>query len=126
MLNAPNALDLPANFSSLGPSGYSNPEGVVEDLEAQVRLAEASSSAVYQRCLGRTGEQLAFVGTQSVVRDLDALAKAIDGEEAKLNYWGMSVSTLPACVMPDGREFFGASELTLTSLCSTVPSWDST
>lgn len=87
LLNGPGSLDLPANFSSLG-----DPSLVVEDLERQVRLTDASVTALYQRCQEWTGDQLAFVGTRSVVLDLDALAKAIDGEDARIHYWGMSVS----------------------------------
>jgi hypothetical protein len=49
---------------------------------------------MYEGCRERTGESLAFVGTKSVVRDLEAISRAVEGEEGRINFWGMSVSWL--------------------------------
>lgn len=85
-------FDLPVNFSSSASGVHSNPDAVVTHLEAQVRTAEASFAAFYQKCYERTGDVLSYMGTQSLVYDLNFLALALDGPDAKLNYWGFSVS----------------------------------
>ncbi len=93
---APTGLDIPVNFSSIPEMSNDGPDphGVADHLERQVRLAEASFAAVYARCAAATGDAVGYVGTEAVVRDLDLISKLIDGEGAKINYWGLSYGTV--------------------------------
>ncbi len=47
-----------------------------------------------QRCLQINGDNLAFVGTAAVVRDIAAMADAYDGQGSLINYWGFSYGTV--------------------------------
>jgi pimeloyl-ACP methyl ester carboxylesterase len=49
---------------------------------------------VGQRCLQINGDNLAFVGTAAVVRDIAAMADAYDGQGSLINYWGFSYGTV--------------------------------
>lgn len=62
----------------------------MNDLEGQIRVAEATLTVLYQNCVERTGEAAAFMGTQSVVKDIDYLAQVLDGPDVPINYWGFS------------------------------------
>lgn len=93
---APVHLDLPVNFSSTltGSKNAPTPHEVVDDLERQVKLAEAGFAAVYDKCAAASGDAISYVGTEAVVRDLDLISRLIDGEDAKINYWGLSYGTV--------------------------------
>ncbi|ORY90800.1 TAP-like protein-domain-containing protein [Leucosporidium creatinivorum] len=95
-LTTPTSLSTPSNFSSPTAEGLSDPHAIFQDLENQIRLSETSLKALYQRCWERTGETLAFVGTKSVVRDLEAISRAVEGGEGRINFWGMSYGTIIA------------------------------
>ncbi|KAJ7441631.1 hypothetical protein B0H11DRAFT_2095796 [Mycena galericulata] len=48
------------------------------------------------------GDELRYMGTATVVRDMDFIAKIFDGEDAKINYWGGSLPERAGFVMIDG------------------------
>ncbi|KAL8291873.1 hypothetical protein RQP46_002131 [Phenoliferia psychrophenolica] len=89
-------LNIPVNFTSIssetGVPG--NPDVVISDLEAQVRVAEAAFTALYANCGERSGEAAAFVGTESVVKDIDFLSRTLDGPDSRINFWGFSYGTI--------------------------------
>ncbi|KAL8291844.1 hypothetical protein RQP46_002102 [Phenoliferia psychrophenolica] len=90
------ALNIPVNFTSISSATGvpSNPAIVISDLEAQVRAAEATFAALYVNCGERSGEAAAFVGTQSVVKDIDFLSRTLDGPDSRINFWGFSYGTI--------------------------------
>lgn len=96
MRTALDTFDLPVNFSATAPSSGlpSDPQAVTDHFYAQVRVAEAGIGALYDKCHARSGDALAFVGTEHVVRDIDHMSKLIDGPEARINYWGFSYGTV--------------------------------
>lgn len=63
-------------------------------LETQIRVVEAGFEAIFAKCEERSGDLLDFVGTEAVVRDIDHLARVIDGPMAKINFWGFSYGTV--------------------------------
>ncbi|KDQ62976.1 hypothetical protein JAAARDRAFT_28963 [Jaapia argillacea MUCL 33604] len=77
-------LDLPANITS----------DVKKDLGIQITRAMAATSALAAKCLQRVGESMAFFGTEAVVRDIDAMSRLIEGEAARVNFWGFSYGTI--------------------------------
>lgn len=93
-ITAPVGLDLPVNFTAHAPGWSPNLQAVIDHLGAQVRLQEASIGALYEKCGARSGDSLAFVGTEYVVRDIDHMSKMIDGPEARINFWGLSYGTI--------------------------------
>ncbi|KAG8707413.1 hypothetical protein FRC09_001837 [Ceratobasidium sp. 395] len=54
----------------------------------QVRKADAENAVIVELCLNRSGEALRYVGTDSVVRDLELLSRVIEGPEKPVNFWG--------------------------------------
>ncbi|TFK45306.1 hypothetical protein OE88DRAFT_1689184 [Heliocybe sulcata] len=77
-------LNLPVNVT----------ESVIVDLEAQVARAAAAVGALSNRCAQRTGDYMAYFGTEFVARDIDELSKIIEGEKERVNYWGFSYGTI--------------------------------
>lgn len=45
--------------------------------------------AIASKCLENNGDNLKYVGTVAVVRDMLSLADAIDGHGKPINYWGL-------------------------------------
>ncbi|KAJ7032625.1 hypothetical protein C8F04DRAFT_958675 [Mycena alexandri] len=45
-------------------------------------------------CAKNMGNELRYMGTATVVRDLDIMAKIFDGEDGKINYWGTSYGSV--------------------------------
>lgn len=67
------------------------------DLEAwvaQVRLVDAKAAVVAELCDERSQDTLNFVGTATVVRDMDRLFRALEGDDEPINYWGFSYGTV--------------------------------
>ncbi|KAG8693513.1 hypothetical protein FRC09_010457, partial [Ceratobasidium sp. 395] len=57
----------------------------------QVRKTDAENAVTAELCLNRSGEALRYVGTDSVVRDLELLSRVIEGPEKPVNFWGFSI-----------------------------------
>ncbi|KAJ7187332.1 hypothetical protein C8R46DRAFT_1059501 [Mycena filopes] len=45
-------------------------------------------------CARNMGEELRYMGTATVVRDMDFMTRVFDGEDAKINYWGASYGSI--------------------------------
>lgn len=54
----------------------------------QALKSDAENAVRVELCMNRTGEILRYVGTTSVVRDLERLSHVIEGPEKPVNYWG--------------------------------------
>jgi hypothetical protein len=74
-------------FSLELPSGsnLSAFPSVQEDLERQVTLRRTQIESVAQKCRERTGEAIAYMGTEFVIRDMDYLSRLIEGENKPIN-----------------------------------------
>jgi len=60
----------------------------------QLKLEDARNEALVKLCVERAGaENLKFVGTSTVVRDLELLARTLEGDKP-VNYWGFSYGTV--------------------------------
>ncbi|EPQ50268.1 hypothetical protein GLOTRDRAFT_123620 [Gloeophyllum trabeum ATCC 11539] len=77
-------LNLPVNVT----------ESVRADLEGQVAEAAAAMEALSKHCAERVGDAMAYMGTEFVVRDIDAMSRIIEGEDKRVNYWGFSYGTI--------------------------------
>jgi pimeloyl-ACP methyl ester carboxylesterase len=97
-------LNLPSNLTLL------DDERVEWDLRRQVVDFKVAVDSLAGKCQRKIGDALRFmgacgflfqmsqnlydVGTEAVVRDIDFLAKQLDGENAPINFWGYSYGTL--------------------------------
>ncbi|KAI9058622.1 alpha/beta-hydrolase [Trametes sanguinea] len=67
----------------------------IQALLSQAPIMQKKYEELGQRCLQHpTGKYLKYVGTAATVRDMVALADALDGPEAPVNYVGTSYGTL--------------------------------
>ncbi|KAH8924614.1 hypothetical protein BT69DRAFT_1240921 [Atractiella rhizophila] len=80
----PSSLDIPSNLSLLRP----------HDLDSQLGIYRASLIGVANKCIEKHGDYLKYVSTADVVRDIDWMARAIGGQDAKVNFWGFSYGTI--------------------------------
>ena len=62
--------------------------------KASLKIADARNEILVRMCENRTGDALKYIGTASVVRDIDRLATELEGEGAATNYWGLSYGTV--------------------------------
>ncbi|KZO93671.1 alpha/beta-hydrolase [Calocera viscosa TUFC12733] len=63
-------------------------------LTYQLKYEDARNEALVKLCVERSGaENLRFVGTSTVVRDLELLATTLEGDKP-INYWGFSYGTV--------------------------------
>ena len=68
-----------------------------EDLSALFSQAESLQEKYEEtgrRCVARNGDMLKYMGTPATVRDMVAMADALDGRESPVNYYGFSYGTL--------------------------------
>ncbi|KAI0820125.1 hypothetical protein BC628DRAFT_1341804 [Trametes gibbosa] len=73
---------------------FTDPEDI-HSLLAQANTMQHKYEELGQRCLRHpTGRFLKYVGTAATVRDMVALADALDGPGAKVNYAGISYGTV--------------------------------
>ena len=64
-------------------------------LRAQAPIMQDKYTALGQRCaVGASGRYLPYVGTAATVRDLVALADALDGPGSEVNFIGLSYGTV--------------------------------
>ncbi|KAH7100472.1 Alpha/Beta hydrolase protein [Auriculariales sp. MPI-PUGE-AT-0066] len=64
-------------------------------LEQQMRELLALSEVQFKLCeTAPNHEEIPFMGTPTVVRDLDYIVKALDGDDALINYWGASYGSI--------------------------------
>ncbi|KAL8276588.1 hypothetical protein RQP46_011011 [Phenoliferia psychrophenolica] len=79
-------MDLPT--SNLSTNAF---EAVLEE---QLARKMSSLAGLWKQCVEMSGDIAAFMGTESVVRDLDHLSKTISGPDVTINYYGVSYGTL--------------------------------
>lgn len=62
--------------------------------KAGFKLADARNEAFARLCEKRSGDTLKYVGTATVVRDLERISSELEGEDTAINFWGMSYGTV--------------------------------
>ncbi|KAJ7579876.1 Alpha/Beta hydrolase protein [Mycena floridula] len=65
-------------------------ENMRHELVLQYRQFLAMVQAQGQLCAKNMGEELRYMGTATVVRDIDFMSKVFDGKDSPLNFWGAS------------------------------------
>lgn len=76
-----------SNAISFEVRNLSDPADLAVYLQ-QVRKSDAENAVTAKLCLNRSGEALRHVGTATVVRDLELLARVIEGPEKPVNFLG--------------------------------------
>lgn len=71
-------FDLPVNASTTD---------IGADLHRQIAAATAAFQSAASQCAELTGDELAYMGTEAVVRDLEYMAKLFD--DGPVNFWGL-------------------------------------
>lgn len=71
-------LNLPANLTQFSDT-------VEQDVLRQVAWFNASIKSLATKCGERTGDALAFLGTEFVARDLETMTTVIEGPHASIN-----------------------------------------
>ena len=66
-------------------SSNSSLEEIRHDIIVQQRELNALMKTVFEVCDRTMGDQLKYMGTTTVVRDIDLMAKALDGEDALMS-----------------------------------------
>ncbi|KAJ7482544.1 hypothetical protein FB451DRAFT_1084919 [Mycena latifolia] len=84
---------LQQGFTVRSSSNLSDP--VLErQLVEQSRQFLALKKSQAEVCGYSMGDELRYMGTATVVRDMDFMAKVFDGEDAKINFWGGSYGSI--------------------------------
>ncbi|KAH8830057.1 hypothetical protein DL96DRAFT_914986 [Flagelloscypha sp. PMI_526] len=63
------------------------------DFERQFLLHSKRAESIARKCRERTGDEIAFMGTEAVVHDIDYISRLLEGS-APINYWGFSYGTV--------------------------------
>ncbi|KAF7309168.1 hypothetical protein MKEN_01119400 [Mycena kentingensis (nom. inval.)] len=82
---------------TLSTSNISDPSvraAVRTELVAQASEFLAVKQAQADVCARSMGDDLKYMGTANVVRDMDFMAQVFDGQGAKINYWGGSYGSI--------------------------------
>ncbi|KIK70241.1 hypothetical protein GYMLUDRAFT_547834 [Collybiopsis luxurians FD-317 M1] len=74
-------------------SNFSSPL-LYDELVEQHQKFLALKQTQAELCRKNMGDDLRYMGTATVVRDIDFMAKAIEGENEKINYWGGSYGSI--------------------------------
>ncbi|KAI0701848.1 TAP-like protein-domain-containing protein [Cytidiella melzeri] len=82
-------LDRSYDLASTMPSAEAR-----KHLVAQHKEAEALYKAQFKICEKTMGETMKYMGTSTVVRDIDFLTKHIAGEDALINFYGFSYGSI--------------------------------
>ncbi|KAJ7722011.1 hypothetical protein B0H16DRAFT_1431558 [Mycena metata] len=83
---------LEQGFTVASSTNLTNP--AIEELVEQSRQFLALKQSQAELCGKNMGDELKYMGTATVVRDLDFMSKIFDGEDAKINYWGASYGSI--------------------------------
>jgi len=75
------------------PSDPFSVEGRFRLLE-QHRELLALQQAEYERCAETMGDELRYMGTSTVVRDIEEMSRIFEGEDAPINFFGGSYGTV--------------------------------
>ena len=85
----------------------------LDALFSQASTLQDKYTQAGRTCLEKNGDALKYVGTAATVRDMVAMADAIEGAESEVNYYGISYGT-----------FVGEVFLTRESLHAFSTSWN--
>ncbi|KAJ7596408.1 Alpha/Beta hydrolase protein [Mycena floridula] len=69
-------------------------ETLRDELLLQYEQFLAMKQAQAQLCEKNMGDELKYMGTATVVRDIEFMSKVFDGEDAPINYWGGSYGSI--------------------------------
>lgn len=70
---------------------FTNADNSDPDMQAfwsQEPLVDGLLYGIGQKCWEKNGENLLYVGTAAVVRDIVGMADLLDGTDKPINYWG--------------------------------------
>ncbi|KAJ7753637.1 hypothetical protein DFH07DRAFT_744348 [Mycena maculata] len=84
---------LQQGFTVASSSNLSDPK-IEAQLVEQSREFLALKKTQAELCAKNMGDELRYMGTANVVRDMDFMAKIFDGEDGKINYWGASYGSI--------------------------------
>ncbi|KAJ7032679.1 hypothetical protein C8F04DRAFT_1040285 [Mycena alexandri] len=84
---------LQQGFTVASSTNLSNP-AIEAHLVEQAREFMALKKSQADLCAKNMGDELKYMGTATVVRDMDFMTKILDGEDAKINYWGASYGSI--------------------------------
>ncbi|KAJ7330409.1 hypothetical protein DFH08DRAFT_882587 [Mycena albidolilacea] len=84
---------LQQGFTVASSSNLSDP-AIEAQLVEQSREFLALKKSQAELCARNMGDELRYMGTATVVRDMDFMAKLFDGEDGKINYWGGSYGSI--------------------------------
>ncbi|KAK7002424.1 hypothetical protein R3P38DRAFT_1733804 [Favolaschia claudopus] len=91
MFNANTVLE--QGFTVASSRNLSDPE-IEKQLVEQARQFLVLKKSQAQLCAKNMGDDLRYMGTANVVRDMDFMAQIFDGKDAKINYWGASYGSI--------------------------------
>lgn len=63
---------------------------------------DSAVSELADACVAQNSEALYTSSAAYVARDMAAIVDAVDGKDAKLNYWGFSYGTICQCLFSAG------------------------
>ncbi|KAJ7763413.1 hypothetical protein B0H16DRAFT_1804507 [Mycena metata] len=84
---------LQQGFNVASSRNLSNP-AIEAQLVEQAREFMALKKSQAELCAKNMGDELKYMGTATVVRDMDFITKVLDGEDAKINFWGASYGSI--------------------------------
>ncbi|KAJ6550847.1 hypothetical protein DFH09DRAFT_988697 [Mycena vulgaris] len=84
---------LEQGFTVASSSNLSDP-ALEAQLVEQSRQFLALKKSQAELCAKNMGDELRYMGTATVVRDMDFMSKIFDGEDAKINFWGGSYGSI--------------------------------
>ncbi|KAJ7472025.1 hypothetical protein FB451DRAFT_1399312 [Mycena latifolia] len=84
---------LQQGFTVASSSNLSNP-ALEQQLVEQAREFLVLKQSQAELCAKNMGNELRYMGTATVVRDMDFMAKFFDGEDDKINYWAGSYGSI--------------------------------
>ncbi len=74
--------------------------------QSHYRAAYARDAVLADLCIAKSGGTIPFAGTTTVVRDMDRLFRAIEGDDAPINFWGFSYGSALGSYLVNMYEFF--------------------
>ncbi|KAJ7484005.1 hypothetical protein B0H11DRAFT_1196196 [Mycena galericulata] len=84
---------LQQGFTVASSTNLSDP-AIEAHLVQQSREFLALKKSQAELCAKNMGHELRYMGTATVVRDMDFMAQIFDGEDAKINFWGASYGSI--------------------------------
>ncbi|KAJ7923407.1 hypothetical protein B0H13DRAFT_2316597 [Mycena leptocephala] len=116
---------LQQGFTVSSSSNLSDP-AIEAQLVEQSREFLALKKSQAELCAKKMGDELRYMGTATVVRDMDFMAKIFDGKDAKINYWGGSYGSILGAylvnMLPDRAGFVVIDGIADSVNWSTEPS----